>query len=304
MLLASLTHAELQRRLRLGELVLRTGPFSTRIHSDIEGVTESLARLYSAHPVEAPESFADFQVRLLRSRGLRRWFRPQVRFDYDGDAPFTPLPLAQAYPMFEWVMNWCVSNHAHSYLIVHAAVLEKNGSALIMPAPPGSGKSTLCAALAMRGWRLLSDELALVRCSDGLLAPLVRPVSLKNASLDLIRAFAPEARFGDPVTGTIKGTIAHLMPPADSVAQAGRTARAAWVVFPRFEAGAATTMTPLSKTSTFTRLIDNAFNYAMLGERGFEVLARLVDGCDGKEFVYSRLDEAIAWFDGLAEGAP
>ncbi len=303
-LLASLTHAELGRRLRRGELVLRTGPFATRIRSDIAAVTEGMARMYGEHSVEPAESFADFQVNLLRSRGWRRWFRPQVRFDHDGEAPFTPLPLVQAYPMLEWVMNWCVSNHAHAYLMVHAAVVEKNGCAIILPAPPGSGKSTLCAALAMRGWRLLSDELALVRCSDGLLAPLVRPVSLKNASIDIMRAFAPEARFGVPVGGTVKGIVGHLKPPADSVARAAEPARAAWVVFPRYEAQAQTRLEPVSKTQTFMRLIDNAFNYSLLGQQGFEVLARLVDGCEGGEFVYSRLDEAIALFDGLAEDAP
>jgi len=303
-LLASLTRAELRRRLREGELVLRTGPFTTRIRSDIALVGEGLARLYAAHAIEDADSFADFQVNLLRSGGWRRWIRPQVLFDQGGDAPFTPLPLAQSQPMFEWVMNWCISNHAHGYLIVHAAVLEKHGRALILPAPPGSGKSTLCAALAMRGWRLLSDELALVRCTDGLLAPLVRPVSLKNASLDVIRAFAPEARFGLPVEGTIKGTIGHLAPPAASVARADEPARAAWVVFPRFEAGAATSLTPVPKARTFMRLIDNAFNYALLGQRGFEVLAQLVDDCEGSDFVYSSLDEAIALFDGLAGDAP
>jgi len=303
-LLASLTHAELRRRLHEGELVLRTGPFTTRIRSDIAQVSDGLARLYAAHPVEDADSFADFQVNLLRSSGWRRWIRPQVLFDHGGNAPFTPLPLGQSQPMFEWVMNWCVSNHAHSYLIVHAAVLERNGRALILPAPPGSGKSTLCAALAMRGWRLLSDELALVRCADGQLAPLVRPVSLKNKSLDVIRAFAPEARFGLPVGGTIKGTIGHLAPPAASVARADEPALAAWVVFPRFEAGAATSLTPVSKAQTFMRLIDNAFNYALLGERGFEVLARLVDDCEGSDFVYSRLDEAIALFDGMSAEAP
>jgi len=302
-LLASLTRAELRRRLGEGELVLRTGPFTTRIRSDIALVDEGLARLYAAHSVEDADSFADFQVNLLRSRGWRRWIRPQVLFDQGGDAPFTPLPLAQSQPMFEWVMNWCISNHAHGYLIVHAAVLEKHGRAVILPAPPGSGKSTLCAALAMRGWRLLSDELALVRCADGLLAPLVRPVSLKNASLDVIRAFAPEARFGLPVEGTIKGTIGHLAPPAASVARADEPARAAWVVFPRFEAGAATSLTPVPKARTFMRLIDNAFNYALLGQRGFEVLAQLVDDCEGSDFVYSSLDEAIALFDGLAGDA-
>jgi predicted ATPase len=46
--------------------------------------------------------------------------------------------------------------------MLHAAVVEKNGKALILPALPGSGKSTLSAALAMNGWRFLSDEFTMI----------------------------------------------------------------------------------------------------------------------------------------------
>ncbi len=302
--LSSLTRTELARRLRRGQLVLRTGPFATRIHSDIALVAEGLARSYADYPVDAPDAFADFHVNLLRSRGWRRWFRPQALFDHDGLAPFTPLPLGQAYPMFEWVMNWCVSNHAHGYLIIHAAVVEKDGRAVILPAPPGSGKSTLCAGLVMRGWRLLSDELALVRRRDGALVPLPRPVSLKNASIEVIRGFAPTAQLGTPVHGTAKGTVGHLKAPAASVARAADTARAACVVFPRYKAGAGTSLEPVSKTQTFMRLADNAFNYAVLGVDGFTLLGALVDECAGFDFEYSSLDDAIAVFDGLPGRAP
>ena len=52
--------------------------------------------------------------------------------------------------------------HAHQYLIIHAAVVEKNGLAAILPAPPGSGKGTLTAGSVLSGWRLLSDELTLI----------------------------------------------------------------------------------------------------------------------------------------------
>lgn len=296
----SLSRSELARRLRRGELVLRTGPFAARIRTDIGLVVDGLARIYADYPVEAPDAFADFHVNLRRSNGWRRWYRPQARFDHDGLAPFTPLPLAHAYPMFEWMMNWCVSSLAHSYLIIHAAVIEKNGRAIILPAPPGSGKSTLCAGLVLRGWRLLSDELALVRRCDGSLVPLPRPVSLKNASIDVIRAFGPETEFSKPVHGTTKGTVGHLRAPRDSVVRAAETARAAYVVFPRYEAGAATRLDPVLKSQTFMRLADNAFNYAVLGLDGFRVLGDLVDACEGLDFVYSSLDEAVAVFDGLA----
>ena len=117
-----------------------------------------------------------------------------------GDVPireharhFNPLPAEQAFPLLEWGLNWCVATQCHQYLILHAAVLERGGRALIMPAPPGSGKSTLCAALVARGWRLFSDELALIEIGGGQIVPLPRPISLKNESIDrIISGFWPE----------------------------------------------------------------------------------------------------------------
>ncbi|MBQ5948161.1 HprK-related kinase A [Massilia sp. ST3] len=299
---SSLAPAQLRARLQGPGLDLRTGPFTCRVTSDIPRVQQGIALLYADYPVQAPGGFADFHVNLRRTKGLRRWFRPQVRFDQDGLTPFKPLPLAQAYPMFEWVLNWCVTNRAHGYLVVHAAVVEKGGRAVILPAPPGSGKSTLCAALVCRGWRLLSDELCLVRHADGALVPVPRPVSLKNASIGVIQAFSPQAVFGPRVEGTAKGTIGHMRAPGDSVARALEPARPVAIVFPRYEAGAATRVAQLGKAGTFMRVADNAFNYALLGERGFATLGDLVDACSGIEFSYSSLDEAMAVFERLAEG--
>jgi HprK-related kinase A len=300
--LSSLPRAELDERLRGGGLVLRTGPFLNCIRTDIPLLRDALALLYADYPVGTLDDvgFADFHLDLHRSRGLRRWWRPQVNFTQDGTAPFKPLPLDQAHPMFEWLLNWCVSMRAHGYLIIHAAVLEKHGRAVILPAPPGSGKSTLCAALLADGWRLLSDEMTLVRRGDGLLVPLPRPVSLKNASIPLIRAARPDAVLGRSIEGTVKGTIAHMKAPQSSIVRADETARPGCIVFPRYEAGAPTTLSPLPKARAFMQVADNGFNYQLLGKQGFDMLAGLVDASTCYTFRYSRLDEAIAVFDRLA----
>lgn len=299
---ASLGREELRRRLALRGpgLVLRTGPFRNRIRTDIGHLADTIALLYADYPVEGEDGFADFELSFRRSGGLRRWYRPQVRFDSDGRVPFQPLPLAQAYPMFEWVMNWCVSHHAHGYLISHAAVLQRGNAGVILPAPPGSGKSTLCAALVSRGWRLLSDELTLVRPQDLALVPVPRPVSLKNASIGVLRGFAPDAAFGPEVHGTIKGTIAHMRAPQASVAAAGEPARATHIVFPKYEANAPARLVPLPKARLFTGMVDNTFNYPLLGAQGFHTLGGLVEACSGYAFSYSRLDEAMAVFDRFA----
>jgi len=203
--------------------------------------------------------------------------------------------------VFEWGLNWCVSQHCHNYLIVHAAVVERSGYAAIFPAPPGSGKSTLCAALVNRGWRLLSDELTLIDLDDSTLTPLPRPVSLKNQSIEVIGRFAPDAVLSRPVADTLKGTVAHMKPPLEAVRREADRARPGWIIFPRYEAGSATKLGALPKSDTFMKLADNCFNYSLLGTRGFDALVEVVDSSDCFEFCYSDLDEAILAFDALAK---
>lgn len=296
---ASLSRSQLQDRLAGPGLDVRTGPFVSRIRSSIDAIVDGIFLLYADYPLGAPDGFADFHVWMTRSGGLRRWYRPQVAFDIDGVLPFEPLPIAHAFPMLEWALNWCIATRVHAYLSVHAAVLERDGLALVMPAPPGSGKSTLCAALVSRGWRLLSDETAMFRLQDGLLAPVVRPISLKNRSIDVVRAFANHPVLSDPVENTTKGTVAYLKAPSSSIARAQETALPAWIVFPKYEAGASTVLTPIPRARVFLRMAENAFNYSQLGAAGFRTLADTIDRCDGYDFRYSNLDEAMALFASL-----
>jgi hypothetical protein len=305
MKLLQLPRAELRERLRRSGIWLRTGPFSLRIRSRIPSVAQGLADLYGQFEIrDSRETFADFHVDVNPPGRVRRWLRPQVTFSFDGQLPFKPLPYDQAYPMLEWGLNWCVSMHAHQYLIVHAAVVEKNGGAAILPAPPGSGKSTLTAALVLSGWRLLSDELALIDRRTGLIQPLPRPVSLKNESIPLIREFSADAFINRPSRDTVKGTVAHLRPPTESVRRQHETAQPAWVVFPKWSAGAAASLTPRSAAQTFMFLAQNAFNYSHLGADGFRVGTRLVDQVGCFDFAYSQLADAVRTFDHLADTLP
>ena len=301
---ASLPFTQLRARLASTGLRLRTGEFVTCVRSAIPHVAEGIALLYGEYPLLGDDGFTDFYVNLRRPSGVRHWLRPQVQFDYDGAAPFSPLPLNQAFAMMEWGMNWCVTSRVQSRLVIHAAVIEKNGRAAILPAPPGSGKSTLCAALIHRGWRLLSDELTLVCLDTGEVTGLARPVSLKNASIDVIRAWAPDAVFSPLVTDTAKGTVAHMKAPGDSIARVDEPARPAWIVFPRYAAGAAPELAPIPKARAFLRVAENAFNYSLLGAAGFHAAANLIDRSASYDFRYGRLEDAVAVFDRLAGAAP
>jgi HprK-related kinase A len=295
---AELGEAELARRLTGPGLRLRTGPVVTEVRSPLQAVANGIALLYAEHAVS--DGFADFHVRVGRPAGLRRWLKPQVVFQFDGAPPFNPLPGDQGFPILEWGLNWCVSANCHQYLILHAAVVERSGHALVLPAPPGAGKSTLCAGLISRGWRLLSDELALLSPASVEIMPLARPISLKNASIELIARFAPDALIGPTVHDTLKGSVAHVKPPTQSVRRDAEPAMPRWIVVPRYVAGARAELQAVSKARAFMQLVESAFNYDLHGARGFEVIARIIESSACFEFTYSNLEEAAELFDALA----
>jgi len=291
---------QLHDALKQGVFAVRTGPLLFRIQSDFEDVARSIHALYSGHPCQIAPEFSDFHVEVRAPLNLRRWFRPQAEFFIDGEPPFEPLPRDQAPALLEWGMNWTIAASCHQWFTLHAASLERDGLAVILPAPPGSGKSTLCAALALRGWRLLSDELTLLDPNSLCANALARPINLKNASIDLMRKFAPTAIWSPESYDTQKGRVAHLCPPVDSVRRMADKAEPRWVVFPKYVPDADPLLTPRSKTQTFMPLAENAFNYGTLGEPGFDAIARLLDQCSCYDFIYSRLEDALEVFEWLA----
>lgn len=300
MKLGELSIAEFSTRLAEG-LTLETGPFRFRLQSRRPGVARGLHTLYDQFPIDDDSGFRDFHARVDQVFGLRSLLKPQVDFWYDTATPFKPLPADHDFALLEWGMNWCIASHAHHYLQLHAAVLERHGQAVILPGDPGAGKSTLTAALTLSGWRLLSDELTLIDRNDGHIVALARPISLKNQSIEIIRAFDSHAILGDPARDTHKGTVSHLRPPVESVARMHEKAIPAHVVFPRWRADAETSLKPHSKAHAFMHAANHAFNFSLLGRLGFELTTNLIDRCACWDFEYSQLDEALEAFERLTQ---
>ncbi len=301
MIVGDLSPVDIRQRLEGPGLRITLGPLVAEIWSTSRLVQSAVEAVYAGHPISDSGEFADFHVAVRSTGGIRRWLKPLVEFGFDGAPPVQPLPAGQAFPLLEWGLNWCVASHCHQYLMIHAAVVERAGRALVLPAPPGSGKSTLCAALVARGWRLLSDEMTLIDVDRGDVIPLPRPISLKNRSIDIIGRFWPDAIMSAVVHDTIKGSIAHVRPPLASVDRSTERAVPGWIVLPRYKPDVATKLEPLSKGAAFMQVLANAFNYSMHGRRGFEVLADFVDASESFEFSYGGdLEAAIDAFDTLA----
>ena len=123
----------------------------------------------------------------------------------------------------------------------------------------------------------MSDELTLICPRQGHIVANPRPVSLKNASIDVIRDFAPQARFGSIVQDTVKGVVAHFEAPIDAVRRSTEPAMPGWIVLPKYVAGAPAQLVPIERAMAFMQLVENAFNYDIFGAEGFALLGSVVE---------------------------
>lgn len=283
--------------LATGGLWLDVGAAVVRVRSGSVALARDLQIVYGEFPLIADDAFADIHVDIRSANGLRRWFGPQVELHCDGQHPFEPFSAHQALPLLEWGCNWMIGQRMNHLLLLHAGVVERNGLAMVLPATPGSGKSTLTAALAQRGWRLLSDEFGAFDPETLQFRAMLKPVALKNQSIDVLRRFAPEAVLGPLFPGTRKGTVAHLAPSADAVQRRHEGAGAGAIVLPRWEAGSPTRLERVEPQDAFPALAFNAFNYTQMGASGFRAAVHVATHSQAWRLTYSDLDEAIARLD-------
>lgn len=270
-----------------------------RLRSDSAVLAAQLQAVYRNFAFIGNAPWADLHIQIERPRNLRRWFGPQVVFRCDGRQPFEPFPADSPVPLLEWGGNWLIGQRLNDLLLLHAGAVERDGLALVLPALPGSGKSTLTAALSLSGWRLLSDEFGAYDPQLQAFRAMLKPVALKNESIDAIRRFAPHAPIGPLFPKTRKGAVAHLSAEPDAVTRRLEPARPGAVILPRWVGGSPTVIEPLPPDRVFAALAFNAFNYSTLGAISFDAVVSIARQCPGWTLIYSDLSDALSVIDRL-----
>jgi HprK-related kinase A len=281
-------------------LRVKMGPFNVQIGMTCATLAQRLYGLYANYEL-VHYDLAEFHVQVGPARVIKKPFSPHARFLLDGRSLFPPFPAEQALAALEWGINLAIATRINHLLLFHSAVVERNGYAVLFPAWPGSGKTTLCTALVHHGYRLFSDEFGLMDPHHRMFFPIPRLMPLKNESIRAVRDYLPEVMLGPEIRNTHKGTITHVLPPKESISRSGETAKANWIVFPKWASGAALRLESLPSSEAFLLLATNSFNYDVLGEISFQAVAHLIKSCRCYKLTYSDFDSAIAAMNALTD---
>jgi HprK-related kinase A len=292
--LSAFSRFELRQALKRGSLTLYLGPFAHMIKGASDPLLDYLQDTYRDTLVElTPSDVTDIHLNLSAPNFLRRFIRRQVTPDPGFDVPVAPLPLSMAPLAFEMGLNLSVALKCCRFVTVHAGVVADEDGAIMMSGASGSGKSTLTAALMAEGYRLFSDEFALVGLSDRLLHPYPRPISMKQETIPVIADLVGEEFISPVISGTPKGDIAYRRARNSDIQAAQTPAKPQMILFPRFSQGEASQVQPLNTAEAIMNLIPASTNYTLLGEPAFHAMLEMVQNVPAYEISYGSLEQSV-----------
>ncbi len=185
---------------------------------------------------------------------------------------------------------WQAAVNAHDFLLyIHAGVVGTGRACVLLPAAPGSGKSSLTAALVHRGYTYFSDEVALIEPATFRVPPVPLAICVKKTGWNLMAEFHP-AILDLPLHRREDAKVVRYLPPP---AHAAHPAPVRHIIFPRYTKDAPTTLAPITRAAALGRLMDECM--ALRGRLDRTTVGQLVHwiaGIDCFDLTFSSLDAA------------
>jgi coenzyme PQQ synthesis protein D (PqqD) len=213
------------------------------------------------------------------------------------------LAVNEIVPVVIYALLDGLLRRAANSIAFHASAARRDGRCVLLAAPAGSGKSTLCAALLKRGYELIADDVVLFEEGRVGLRGVPLPLSLKEGS------WAPLAKLYPDLAATAvhvrpdRKLVRFLVPPAFAPADESYAVTA--VIFPRFISGTDVALRGIDQSLALNRLVSEASTPALrLSGDQFADLASFVRPTSCWALDFSALAPAVDAIEQVNQATP
>jgi hypothetical protein len=239
---------------------------------------------------EAFEPTVVMEIQALSSDGGKHL---RSRIYRDGQAVNSVPRLSHLGPFVKGALwQTAINNHDFQFYI-HSGVVGTGETCILLPAAAGSGKSSLTAALTHAGYLYFSDEVALIERKTFRVPPMPLAICSKSTGWEIMQRYYPDLHTL-PIHRRDDGKLVRYIPPPSGAGQR-RSAPVSHIIFPRYQAGAASKLERLTRPDALGRLMAEC----MAASERFDLakVRELIDWIAQIEcfsLTFSSLDEAVA----------
>ena len=208
----------------------------------------------------------------------------------------------QLFRFVEGQLDIFLAKETEGSYLLHAGAVARNGAGIILPGASGSGKSSLTMALLDRGYRYLSDELAVVDPITGELRAFPKPLGIKDISLFPNLVKRNDLWVGPETVEPGEDESVWYVHPEDLTPESiGCPIPIRYIIFPKYVPGAAPQLQRLAPSLAMRQLLENSVNFPQFGGDGVRLMARLVEDAQCFSLTTNGLEATTTLINKLTE---
>jgi hypothetical protein len=201
---------------------------------------------------------------------------------------------------------WQAAVNAYDFrFYVHAGVVGSGSSCMLLPAAAGSGKSSLTAALAHKGFRYFSDEVALLEPGTFAVPPAPLAFCVKKTGWPVIARYFPQIADTPIHQRMDRRVVRYLAPTACGLDVAQKSAPVSHIILPRYMKDAETAIKPVGRSEALRHLMVECLALRQrLTPQNVAALVRWISAIPCYSLIFSSLEQAVDLIESVMSNDP
>lgn len=204
-------------------------------------------------------------------------------------------------PFLEWHLNNTTLAKLDNYLQVHAGVIAKNGKGIILPASTEGGKTTLIIGLMMRGFKYLSDEVALIDPRTHNIFSFPKNLCLKEGAFNLFDPLRIGIQSKEYYVRSSKGRVCFINPERITPNAIGCPCEVAFLIFPHYNPSNPLELKKISKSEAVLNMAKRLLNLPYFQGEWLDILVELAKKAECYNISVNNLPDTVELISHLVE---
>lgn len=192
--------------------------------------------------------------------------------------------------MKDYIFTHIMEDFQSSFYFLHASAVAKENAAIIFPALPQAGKTSILIGMLKRGFSYLGDDRTPVHYENAYVHPYPTALCVKESGVKLFDELPALCQSNNAINQNWGWLI-----PVQNIANCciSEDCQIRFIVFPKYRPECSTRIIPISKADSCIRLMYLANSFRLYKKNSLNIVDKMVRHSECFELIHSDINAAL-----------